>query len=82
MTIVQKHLVWNDLVGDRLHLEVLDVIHSLLSSSIPKADGRTTNGRREVSMKLRSLDDQYPLEMTEEIDHSTATIETTKNIVP
>jgi hypothetical protein len=70
MTIIQKHLVWNDLVGDRLHLEVLDVIHSLLSSSIPRADGRTTNGRWEVSMKSRSLGDQYTLEMTEEIGHS------------
>ena len=55
MAIVRKHLLSNDLVGDRLHLEVLDVSHSLPSSNISRMDGRTMNGRREVSMKPRSL---------------------------
>jgi hypothetical protein len=70
MMIVRKHLLWNDLVGDHLSLEVLDVIHSFSSSNISRTDGRTTNGRREVSMKSRPLGDQYALEMAEETDHS------------
>jgi hypothetical protein len=49
--------------------EVLDISRSSLSSNISRTDGRTTNGRREVSMKSRSLGGQYALE-------------TTKNTVP
>jgi hypothetical protein len=43
MTIARKHLLWNDLVGDRLHLEVLDITHSFSSSNISRTDGQTTN---------------------------------------